>query len=451
MKIRILNLFILGLILFSAFACCSCSDHSPAEESELDPPSEKGQIEQKETVQPGQNTLSSNSIKYLGSFLPPEGQDQQTYEWSATGLAYNPNNDSLFMVGHDHYQLVGEISIPEPVKATEAGSLPRARVIQALSDITEGKLNHIGFNGRKLPTNIKIGGLLVQDNKLLVSSYAYHEDAEKAVLSHGIRGLDFSVKNDFKGMFKVGDWGTGYLAGYMAEIPEEMRRLFKATTITGQGGIPKAERTSLGPSAFSFDIKDLGKTPCPAKTLLAYPLEHPTLGTWDNETSPNPPYNMSTQVTGMVFPKASSQVIFFGSTGLGVPGYGQGTNNKKLDRTKIPNYDEKYVYDPAQVDMKGTHAWPYAPYVWLYAVEDLLKVANQELNPWDIVPTDHFPLFFPYTDDTKAYEIGGVAYDAAGQRIFVAERRGYHDEPVIHVYKLGDESGSISHTTDENH
>jgi hypothetical protein len=46
-----------------------------------------------------------SDLVYQGAFRVPEGStDQTSFSYGGTAPAYNPTNNSLFMVGHDWYQ-----------------------------------------------------------------------------------------------------------------------------------------------------------------------------------------------------------------------------------------------------------------------------------------------------------------------------------------------------------
>ena len=69
--------------------------------------------------------LNRSSLVWEGSFKLPLSQSynddelmrQTNFSYLTHGLEYNPNNNSLFISGHDWYQRIGEISIPELIKS----------------------------------------------------------------------------------------------------------------------------------------------------------------------------------------------------------------------------------------------------------------------------------------------------------------------------------------------
>lgn len=392
-----------------------------------------------------QQGITNKNLVYAGAFRVPaiSSQSGATYAYAGTGLAYSESRNSLFMTAHDHFQFVGEISVPSPVISSSIESLPVAGSLQTPVDITEGNVSAIGQNGvvGEISTNnynIKMGGLLIQNETLVGTLYAYYEDSENAKRSHFTSSLQLSQTGDFKGTYTVGSLNPGLTAGYMTPIPSAYQKELGGTILTGQACICIVSRSSYGPSAHALDPQQFSKTvPTPSRPLVYYPPEHTTLGSYENEKNPNPVYNMTTTIRGVVIPEGFGTALFFGSTGIGVPEYGAGTSDISLKGTKVPDWNEFYVYDPASPDSKGPHAWPYRYYVWAYSIEDMKKVAKGEKQPWEITPTTHWPITLPFkVDSLNSCEIGGVAYDPKGGRIFVSQLLADNSRPIIHVFEI---------------
>src|SRR5258707_13873918 len=132
------------------------------------------------------NLLQPSDLRYLGAFRlpqnPPEGEKWASrFGYGGTALAYNPKRNSLFLVGHDHHQLVAEVSIPDAVKKDSAKDLPLAKVLQPFADITGG-----------LKEGSKLGGLLVGGDRLLWAFYVYYYAAAPAPTSHRVSPLGLS-------------------------------------------------------------------------------------------------------------------------------------------------------------------------------------------------------------------------------------------------------------------
>ena len=110
--------------------------------------------------------LQLSDLKYEGAFRVPQGtSDQTSFAYGGTAPVYNPANNSLFMVGHDWYQLTAEISIPALVNSTSLNSLHTGTLLQTHTDVTNGKASDVGSG------TYKMGGLLPYGGQLYSTVY----------------------------------------------------------------------------------------------------------------------------------------------------------------------------------------------------------------------------------------------------------------------------------------
>ncbi len=373
-------------------------------------------------------------LTYLGAFVPPN-DERNNYSYGGTAIAFNPARDSLFICGHNWYQLVGEISIPTPVIAADYADLPSAAVLQNQTDITEGHLNQLGAGGSAME-GCRIGGLLINGDRLLGTSHAYYDAGGGACRSHFTSSLNLAQTGDFRGMYSVGTWDPGFVAGHMAHVPPEWQAALGGPVITGLDGVPIVSRTSYGPTLSIFDPAQLGEAdPVPATLLVGYTYEHATLGTWENSTEYNPQFNQAAGSRGVALPAGSDSMLLIGTTGIGVPCYGEGTDNPALDRRPVPGVPGLvYVYDPVRQD-KGTHAYPYVAYIWAYRTADLARVASGQIQHWQAVPYASWEVPLPISP-AGTQIVAGAAYDPATNRLFISRGGEIVAETIIHVFKL---------------
>jgi hypothetical protein len=378
--------------------------------------------------------LQQSDLKYQGAFRLPAGtSNQTTFAYGGSGLTYNPANNSLFMLGHVWFLRSAEVNIPAVINSTNLNALATATLLQPFADVSDGNLPSVGSG------KVYVGGQMVYGNRLIGS--AYTQDDTSQVASHFTSQLDLSLTIDFQGFYQVGSVGPRFVSGYMTQIPQEWQSSFGGPAITGgccnppELGATNISGMSWGPSAFVFDPDDLGvSSPVLATPLVYYDENHPTLGTWGNTTVANPAFNLMTHVTGAVFPRGTRTVLFFGSTGTGVPCIGNGTNDPALDHQIVDGTVQ--CYDPLEVDGgTGPHAYPYAYQVWAYDVQDLLAARNGQDNPWDIAPYGIWTLTLPF-DGTRR-EMRGATYDSLTNRIYISQSRGdLNGMPLIHVFKV---------------
>jgi hypothetical protein len=373
--------------------------------------------------------LQMSDLVYQGAFRVPDGQfgssQYANFDYSDDGLAYNPAHNSLFIKGHTYAQMVAEISIPTLVNSNNINNLNTATVLQNFADITEGQLNQENIPYSATP-NVILGGLLVYNNKLIGSYWAYYDNGPVQQKSHFYHSLTLGQSGTFKGMYKVNYQNAfaSFLGGYMTAVPSEWQSALGGPALTGHCCTSIIGHQSLGPSAWVFDPDKLGvQDPVPSTPVVHYPLSHPSLGTWDHPLPANPIYDIATTITGVVFPAGTRSILFFGHTGLGEQCYGTGGNGD--------------CNDPAN-SYKGCHAYPYSYYVWAYDVNDFVAVKNGQKNPWDIRPYLTSTLTLPFTSNEAFNELNGAAYDPATQRLYIAQKCApdVYCLPVIHVFKV---------------
>ena len=388
--------------------------------------------------------LQPRDFTYLGAFRVPQGDLggplYHGLSYGGSAIAYNPANNSLFIVGHDHDQLVAEISIPSPVVSTDPTKLGTAKLLQKLSDITEGNLKHIKAGGAVEGSNrVKIGGLMVDGSHLIGTAYNYYDGDHSAILSHFKSGKSLAVAGDFQGMYQVGSLPTvpqaGFVAGYMSSIPVEYRSTLGGSAITGQAGVPIVGRTSWGPSAFSFEPAKLGvDNPVSATPLVYYPIDHHTLGRWGYPLPPNRYLALGDAITGVVFPPGTRSIIFTGKHGQGSSCYGVGGST---DPGGHPGVD--YCHDPND-SSKGTHSWPYVNQVWAYDVNDFIAVRKGQKNPWDILPYAVWSLPLPTNQQLYSVSAGASAYDEINRKLYLVQPGADNSPtwglPLVHVFRI---------------
>ncbi len=363
--------------------------------------------------------LQKTDFVYQGAFTVPDGTfGKSNFNYGGTSIAFNPNNNSLFIVGHDWDQDVAEISIPALKTTAKASDLNTASVLQNFADPTDGAMYKVDVD------TIKVGGLLVFGDTLVNTAYSYYDGDANQTLSHVVTSLTLNKAGDSKGPYKVGTIGAGFVSGYMTTIPSIWQHDFGAPAMTGQCCIAIVSRTSYGPSVFSFNPADLGtKNPVSATPLVYYDEKHTTLGAWDGHSTR---FNGNTQIRGLVFPENSRSILFIGSQGMGKFCYGTGTE----------------CGDKAN-DSKGVHGYPYAYQIWAYDANDLLAVKNGQKQPWDITPYTVWNFELPYAGANDNHQLGGATYDSATGRIFISQMYGNGTLPVIHVFQLTGATDSV--------
>ena len=357
----------------------------------------------------------------------PDESDGESLSYGGQVIAYNPVSDTLFV--SSLHNMVAEISVPSPVKASVATDLPIATFVQPFRDPTNGRLRDIAETG------VILSGLLVQDGRLYGAGLIYYDAANSQRLSHFSRSLDLT-SGDVTRVYQVGESGkAGFVAGYMATVPPELRATLGGPAVTGQCCVSIISRTSFGPGLFAWNPADLGRRePLPVIPLVYYTQEHPTLGRWE---STNEMFGAATEVAGVAIINGTATVLFAGRNGMGPYCYGGGTSDEAATRTVDPS-GEKFCYDPTN-SAKGPHAYPYRLQFWAYDAKDLAAVRAGDKDPWQVRPYAVWPFELPPIGDPYP-RLGGLSFDSKHRRLFITqmfgEKDGYFRRPIIHVFAV---------------
>lgn len=365
--------------------------------------------------------LDATDLLYVGAFRVPSTVPGSAYGFAYAGgslgtygIAVRVHRDgrrSLILGGHPYENRVAEIEVPATLStSTSLEALPTARLLQPLVDVTEGQLNRIGADGAEYPTTVVLGGLLVYGERLVGTSYGYYDAAALGVRSHWTSGLSFAAAGDFGGVYRVGTTMPGFVSGYMAPVPPEWQAALGGPVFTGLCCAAIISRTSLGPALSTFDPNTLGTIePTPARWLLGYPLDHPSLGTWgQGNPIDHRVYNMGVDIRGVVLPSGTRSVLFFGKTCT------------------------QAYYVPGGVRCDGP-----LPYVWAYDANDLAAVGRGKRQPWD--PKPYATWIFTPTFQGPSGHIQGVGYDVATGLLYISASLADSERPVVHVYRIADD------------
>jgi hypothetical protein len=358
--------------------------------------------------------IQQDGLAYLGDFtLPnPRGDTKEAWHYGGYALGIAPGGQSLYMGGHGWYSRLGLISIPTVGEMATQEIAPTA--VQALAAIDPGD-----------DGGTPLGGSLVYNNRLIVSSYVYYDGDGDAKASHFVARPDLT---GWTGPYRVGTMPPAFVAGAMGLVPAEWRALLGGPALTGQCCLPVVSRTSLGPSVSVFDPDDIGvKAKVPATMLLGYPQEHPTLGEW---ASSRTLFNGATAMAGFAFVPGTRSLLFVGRHGDGPFCYGPGTANQALAGTS-DGQGNLWCYDPVY-DSKGVHAYPYRHFVWAYDANDLAAVKAGSKDPWEPRPYATWRLEGANDDGTAG--VRSMTFDPGSRRLYLAEAFG--DTPRIHVWQV---------------
>lgn len=376
--------------------------------------------------------LGAENIQRIGAFkLPADGlQDGGPI---AVHPAGNSGAGSMFVTGQlasVNSSFVCEVTLPTPSASTSIGDLPRATILQALTDATEGTLRQIAPN--PVSDSTYIGGLFVYDNSLIISAYTYYAVPQSG--SHWKRPLDLSDTGNLQGPLATqaqnpGVWlppsNYGFPqrlhGGCMCPVPAAWQSALGGTHLVGVGGLAQVSGSSAGPAICSMNMGDVGSaSPIPTWVLCAAPDDMYSPEKFFGYALPeaNIYWSRADFPNCIVFPDGSDCVLVLGGHGQGLSTYGSPGNVDQHGTGVV-------IVDPARPTSQGVHAYPYAYQVWAYRAADLAAVkagtkAHYEVEPYAVWTLD-VPLFGRTTADLDAV-INGLSYDIASGRLYLSMR-----------------------------
>jgi hypothetical protein len=396
--------------------------------------------------------IYASNLQYLGGFkLPASGVDADYRGWA---IAYRPAstgapNGSIFVSGTG--DKISEVGIPDQSSFSTSSNVadwPRGTLLQNATQVYGStEIDYIN-TGKTYATFTVIGGLLVNGDKLLGTSYysyGYATSQERAVWKMPLTLDNTSATGSYKPTSKAPITGgplSRMMAGHLTPIPSAYQTALGGDTLAGLHDVSIVGQTSFGPTLFSFNTDDLTSTATPYNvTPLMYigaGQSHPTYGYWRDDSSPSRGIMSSTDIFGgCVFPEGSRSVLFISRHGKGPQHYGQGTNILALDGTEVPGEPGVYYrYDPDEPGGKGQHNWPYVYQIIAYDVNDLIKVKNGALANYAVEPYAYWDLSLPTPKATGQQYRLGATYDSANNIIYVSQLYADGVKPIIHAFRL---------------
>lgn len=322
----------------------------------------------------------------------PNGQSSLGWNGGIVGLS---DKGRLYVRSHEWATGVAEIE-PPPGLTGMAKVTGKVATPARLDSVDPGQGNAL-----------RIGGAIKHNGRTIVAAHVYY-GGTTAVGSHFVgtsHDAMTSPVNALKSTNMPGALPAMFSSnGGMTPIPPEWQPILGGPVLVGGSSQAVVSRTSFGPAIHVFNPDDLplaGGGQAPARTLLAFPGNHQTLGAWDGPDTGG--YNMNVMQAFAFIVPGSRTLAVVGGRGSTYC-YGTGTSDPAL-AGKTDQFGNKYCYDPTD-NGKGGHGFPYVNAVWLWDLADVLKAAN----PWDTRPYYFGPI--PSLAGVKGRCVGGV-FDAS--------------------------------------
>jgi len=361
-------------------------------------------------------------IQYQGAFRAlAKGESSSN---SAVGtLAYNIDQNSIFLAGHSRENSIAEFEIPEKLSLDpKISNIPKAKVLQNYVNVLDKRKV-----GNK--TN-KITGMLYYKNSLLINSEIWYDaggkNQDNLLLISDANNLKGS---EYKGMLQLE--GAAEAAGYMSQIPAELRELFGGRYLTGwASNFSITSRYSQGPSLYVFDPQSViqadltnDKT-IPTEAKMVFPYK-------GNKSLVSGSHKYRDDVSPIWGALANARYGFIvpDSNVFMVVGYNGGIHG---------GIGYKIKQDNGRLCGGGCsrEAKDHYNYYWLFDVNDIINADE----PHKVKPFNYGKWSHPY-DKAGGHKVIGGTYDAKNSRLLLtlshAGRIGKYDRPpLILSYKI---------------
>jgi hypothetical protein len=418
--------------------------------------------------------LQPSDLVYQGAFRLPDD-----FNWGARGISYYPTGNSgagsLLVTGFealtDGYAEYGEVSIPTPQQEANWEDLPMAGFLRSLTPFDGGRV-------RALADNVFVSGIQYvprqgtqTSDKVYGSLNAWYPEGDFG--DDSFPTLWFSALNGSnpKGLFYVGPlsqtapYHGRKMGEYLFTVPQWYADTYLGgrTLITGRArGTPVGSDPittaggSQGPTLFAIQPcqidnpvsnSSLGVLP-----VLYYQVKFPGCAGPDigaNGEDVDCDYELSDQVYRMCDAWSGAGFVESGSKrAVLILGQKSSTNcyycGDPVDDDECP-----YATTPSACatyycnESRGYHCGPYERQVIFYDTDQLGQAAQGSIQPWTVLPyTIWRPAPF-YLHGNTCGDVGGVAVDPTGGRLFMVERGlGGTDTnaAVVHVWTFSSSS-----------
>ncbi len=394
-------------------------------------------------------------LVYLGAFRLPGPSNGSSWDYSGMAMTFYPYGDpegaedgfpgSLFASGHDHHQMVSEISIPEPVISPNKnpGDLNTARTLQPFTDIKAGlhgylELPVMGLAWRPVPGT--------ESSDRLYFCWGQHIQFREA--SHGWCRTDLSHPRS------EGPWYLNQVNNYtgndiLFSIPQAWADAHTSGQSLASGRFREGVWGGLGPALHAIAPWQDGNPPAAedtlkhVTTLLLYGEDDPAIPEiMTDSTRRMTGFLYADQWTGGAWLTADNgtAVMLAGTKAMGKSWYGFSDGTVWPYEGPYPDYP-----DPPH-DQRGYWADSIHAQLIFFNPGDLAETAAGRQPAWYPQPyavCDFTQLLYQPGYDYpryKGHSIGACAYDRQNQYVYIMERLADGDKSLVHVWQIQDRS-----------
>ena len=409
--------WLLGMGMLAFTACCSGDRRSDPQPHAV-PPSQglpTGPVPQGIVG----TRLIPEDLGYAGAFRLPEA-----FDWGARGLAYHPSQGTLLVTGHDQRPAeFAPVSIPMPVRSPNPSQLPMAQLLAPVrsfdGSLVEGITDTAFTSGIEVVARRGAQGT----DKLYGSIAHWYGVVDESHPTVWFSELDGSHP---RGPYHVGPRVPAFhgnlSGGFLFQVPDDYASKYLGGRTLVTGNTRGAFHGSQGPALIAFRPFDIDHPTgdLDAVKMLAYRIKFPACAgpnVGDPGVCDFPGFTMCDTWEGGSFVVTPSRraIVLAGRKGLGSNRYGEQTGGCN--------------------ESKGYHCDPFERQLLFYDVDELGAVALGQREPWTVLPYQVWrPREFLLQGHTCG-DVGGMAYDAQGRRLFLIERGiGESNSAVVHVW-----------------
>ena len=369
---------------------------------------------------------SIDDFEFIGGFRLPAKQYANTSFNYAKGVIEQSGN-SLFIVGHQHHDMIAEFAIPELVNSEVISELIMA------DDPIQLPVSVLGASSSGNSQSIDdITGLEVINNRLIINAKEYYDapadNSHTTLIADNAFGL---ASSEIGGYYELR--GAAHAGGWLSPIPAEWQAVLGGDYMTGySSGDPIISRLSVGPSAFvvkstEFSRVNAGDRDIRTTKLMDFSLRRPLHEDLFNESRNNDLWtHTSNAVYGFIVPGTRTYATFGHTSGITS---GVGYKVTQDDGSLCPGYCSNLKADQSN-------------YYWLWDVKDLASVKQRRKISSSIKPYAYGKFDVPYQTNGTINRIGGASFDeATGTLLFSVlmadtEQGEFTNPPVIAGYQL---------------
>lgn len=382
--------------------------------------------------------VTAESLKYQGGFRLSSSKygetDNARLSYSPGTIAFNSENNSLYVVGHSYEQGIAEFKIPNVVNSLDMNDFEVGdTVLQNFSNFYETERVDTGIDNF-----FRITGMEKIGSKLVVNYINWYDaNGTETDTSIVYENADDLANSDIYGPFQIE--GAAHASGWLTEIPDYFQDALGGTYLGGWASGSINSRLSIGPSGFVMTPEENLLLSTVGGTVASTPVLDFNLDNmlYDIDNNPDGVENTQDVLYNVELNNDLWTISSRASYGFIVPdsdtyitvGYSAGHESGL--GYKITQDDGTLCGGACSVNAADKYS-----YFWMWKISDLIKVKSGELLPHEVRPYEYGKLDLP-----SNAELTGGAFDKDNMRLYLSLAQGdtvelYSRPPIFFVYDI---------------